>query len=175
MISNLSTFIVTSKNHSGSGCADGIFAFQLMFSCGQHSKRADLLNSYLFLFHSFFIRIGIFVGLAERFLLCRLFLALINSNRVTYIGRCSASHDIRQRQQLLRSHITFSYIDLVVIRNKQRFLLRRCTRTAEFFRQRSKLILHPVDLFFIVCRDLVGDDRPALRYRRSSELLSFSG
>ena len=127
-----------------------------MFSCGQHSKRADLLNSYLFLFHSFFIRIGIFVGLAERFLLCRLSLALINSNRVTYIGRCSASHDIRQRLQLLRSHIAFSYIDLVVIRNKQRFLLRRCTRTAEFFRQRSKLILHPVDLFFIVCRDLVS-------------------
>ena len=28
------------------GCADGIFAFRLMFSYGQRSKCADLLNSY---------------------------------------------------------------------------------------------------------------------------------
>ena len=46
MISNLSTFIVTSKNPFQIGCADGIFAFQLMFSYGQRSKCADLPNSY---------------------------------------------------------------------------------------------------------------------------------
>ena len=46
MISNLSTFIVISKNPFQIGCADGIFAFQLMFSYGQRSKCADLLNSY---------------------------------------------------------------------------------------------------------------------------------
>ena len=43
----ISTFIVTSKNLFQIGCADGIFAFRLMFSYGQRSKCADLLNSYI--------------------------------------------------------------------------------------------------------------------------------
>ena len=43
---------------------------------------------------------------------------------------------------------------------KQCFFLRSCPRAAEFFCQRSQFVLHPFDLFFIVCRDLIGDDRP---------------
>ena len=45
--SNFSTFstsIVTSKNPFRIGCADGILTFLLMFSYGQRSKCADLLN-----------------------------------------------------------------------------------------------------------------------------------
>ena len=38
--------MVTSKNPFRISCADGIFAFQPMFSYGQRSKCADLLNSY---------------------------------------------------------------------------------------------------------------------------------
>ena len=38
---------VTRKNPFQIGCADGIFAFKPMFSYGQRSKCADLLNSYL--------------------------------------------------------------------------------------------------------------------------------
>ncbi len=34
------------KNPFQIGCADGIFAFRLMFYYGQRSKCADLLNSY---------------------------------------------------------------------------------------------------------------------------------
>ena len=41
-----STFIVTRKNPFQISFADGIFAFQPMFSYGQRSKCADLLNSY---------------------------------------------------------------------------------------------------------------------------------
>ena len=41
-----STFIVTCKNPFQISFADGIFAFQPMFSYGQRSKCADLLNSY---------------------------------------------------------------------------------------------------------------------------------
>ena len=41
-----STFIVTRKNPFQISFADGIFALQPMFSCGQRSKCADLLNSY---------------------------------------------------------------------------------------------------------------------------------
>ena len=37
---------VTRKNPFQIGCADGIFAFKPMFSYGQRSKCADLLNSY---------------------------------------------------------------------------------------------------------------------------------
>ena len=37
---------VTSKNPFQIGFADGIFAFKPMFSYGQRSKCADLLNSY---------------------------------------------------------------------------------------------------------------------------------
>ena len=39
---------VTRKNPFQIGCADGIFAFKPMFSYGQRSKCADLLNSYKF-------------------------------------------------------------------------------------------------------------------------------
>ena len=39
------------------GCADGIFAFQPMFSYGQRSKCADLLNSYK---KCYFSWVGIF-------------------------------------------------------------------------------------------------------------------
>ena len=46
-----STFIVTRKNPFQISFADGIFALQPMFSYGQRSKCADLLNSY----HIFFI------------------------------------------------------------------------------------------------------------------------
>nr|DAO06967.1 MAG TPA: hypothetical protein [Caudoviricetes sp.] len=42
-----STFIVTRKNPFQISFADGIFAFRPMFSYGQRSKRADLLNSYV--------------------------------------------------------------------------------------------------------------------------------
>ena len=45
--------MVTSKNPFQIGCADGIFAFQLMFSYGQRSKCADLLNSYAEFFYLF--------------------------------------------------------------------------------------------------------------------------
>ena len=41
-----STFIVTRKNPFQISFADGIFALQPMFSYGQRSKCADLLNSY---------------------------------------------------------------------------------------------------------------------------------
>ena len=41
-----STFIVTCKNPFQISFAEGIFAFQPMFSYGQRSKCADLLNSY---------------------------------------------------------------------------------------------------------------------------------
>ena len=43
-----STFIVTRKNPFQISFADGIFALQPMFSYGQRSKCADLLNSYEF-------------------------------------------------------------------------------------------------------------------------------
>ena len=36
-------------------CADGIFAFQSMFSCGQRGKCADLLNSYAILSIDFMV------------------------------------------------------------------------------------------------------------------------
>nr|WP_166462213.1 hypothetical protein [Lacrimispora amygdalina] len=47
-----STFIVTCKNPFQISFADGIFAFQPMFSYGQRSKCADLLNSYNKCFYS---------------------------------------------------------------------------------------------------------------------------
>ena len=43
---------VTRKNPFQIGYADGIFAFKLMFSYGQRSKCADLLNRYLHFFFS---------------------------------------------------------------------------------------------------------------------------
>ena len=47
---------VTRKNSFQIGCADGIFAFKPMFSYGQRSKCADLLNSYkLFYFGLFYL------------------------------------------------------------------------------------------------------------------------
>ena len=46
MISNLRYFHSYKQKSFETGCADGIFAFQLMFSYGQRSKCADLLNSY---------------------------------------------------------------------------------------------------------------------------------
>ena len=48
---------VTRKNPFQIGYADGIFAFKLMFSYGQSSKCADLLNRYIKLYKYYYTRI----------------------------------------------------------------------------------------------------------------------